>query len=176
MSSAMIRNLSHTIAPVYHLDRNGRDWHLANGVSLRAPDRHSFGFSLDNQDIPPLAFFSRNPPLHINKMCDAIIALWNGGKLYFVVVEQKTANKNDYDKQLANGKLFCEWLVALFVHHGYCHSQSVEYVGLLVWEPRPSPRREATAHQPVVPSMHPLFQRHFEARNQTSIPLQGLIG
>ena len=112
MIRTTLEKLQKAIDDKYRLTRDGRDWELADGVKLRVPNRHSLGFSLDNRKTPPFAFFSGNPPAHVAKMCDAIVVLPYQGSLYFFVVEQKTGNKDDYARQLANGKFFCEWLVA----------------------------------------------------------------
>lgn len=165
----MIDMLRKSIKQQYYLPQSGRDWELtdklANTVKLRVPNRHSFGFSLDNQKNPPLAFFSANPPAHIAKMCDAIVALLCKGVLYFFIIEQKTGHKEDYQKQLANGKFFCQWLVSLYCHHGYCDADSVQYIGMLVWQPRQSPRKGGTAHQKPVSIRNPLFHKCFEEPN-----------
>lgn len=175
MSRTMFETLQKAINPKYHLAREGRYWMLADGVKLRAPDRHSLGFSLDNQKNPPLAFFSGSPPAHVAKMCDAIIVLPYRGSLYFFVVEQKTGNKDDYTRQLANGKFFCEWLVSLWCHHGYCDAESVQYVGLLIWQPRQSPRKGKTAHQKPKSRKSSLFDRYFHESNNPLIMLTSYL-
>lgn len=170
--------LEKTIAPRYRLERDGRDWILPDkAVRLRAPHRSSFGFSLDNQENPPLAFFSSNPPEHVAKMCDAIVALQDKNILYFFIVEQKTMNSGDYIKQLTNGKAFCEWLVSLYKYHGYLNVQRVEFIGLLVWEPRQMPSKGGTSHQQTYkPRNRSPFPRFFNLRNQDLILLQSLTG
>lgn len=168
----MIDLLQNSIKQQYYLPRNGKDWELADSVKLRAPNHHSFGFSLDNQENPPLAFFSASPPTHIAKMCDAIIALLDKGILYFFIIEQKTSHEEDYRKQLANGKFFCEWLVSLYCHHGYCDPASVQYIGMLVWQPRPSPSKDGTRRRKPEPINFPLFGNQcFEERNNQMIKL-----
>ena len=169
--------LKETIALRYHLPREGPDWLLAKGIRLRSPHRHSLGFSLDNARKPPLAFFSGSPPPDLAKMCDAILALDDKEGLYLFIVEQKTADSGDYDKQLANGRLFCEWLISLYRQHGYCSKQQrIEFIGLLVWEPRPTPRKGSTSHQPYEPAKRTGFPRFFNLRNESLIQLRDLIG
>lgn len=161
MGETMIDLLQKSIKQQYYLLRNGRDWVLADGVNLRAPNRYSLGFSLDNSKNPPLAFFSENPPADIAKMCDAIIVLPHKSILYFFIIEQKTSNKGDYRKQLANGKFFCQWLVSLYCHHGYCDAASVQYIGMLIWQPRQSPSKGEMTHRrkpaPRKTALFPLF-------------------
>ena len=169
--------LKETIAPRYHLPRENRDWLLDKGIRLRTPHRNAIGFSLDNAEEPPLAFFSGSPPPDLAKMCDAILALDDKEVLYLFIVEQKTADAGDYAKQLANGRLFCEWLISLYRQHGYCsRQQRIEFIGLLVWEPRPTPRKGGTAHQPYESARSPLFARFFNLRNESLIHLRDLIG
>ena len=175
-----IDTLTRTIREEYHLDRERRDWILPDKIQnqeikVRAPNRNSFGFSLDNRQSPPLAFLGNNPPEHIAKMCDAIIVHLTSNNLYFFIIEQKTSSKEDYNKQLANGKFFCEWLVKLFQHHGYWSAEKVEYIGLLVWKPRPSPRKQRTSHQSLQPENHPLFSIYYSIPNRSSFSLSELI-
>ena len=169
--------LNETIALGYHLPRKNRDWLLDKGIRLRSPHRNAIGFSLDNAQKPPLAFFSGSPPPDLAKMCDAILALDYREVLYLFIVEQKTADSGDYAKQLANGRLFCEWLISLFRQHDYCSKQQrIEFIGLLVWEPRPTPRKGGTSHQPYEPEKRPGFPRFFNLPNESLIQLRDLIG
>ena len=171
----MISMLTGSIDPCYHLQRDSRDWILADNVKIRAKDRHSFGFSLDNSRNPPLSFFSRNPTEHIAKMCDAIIAQLDDDVLYFLVIEQKSGNKDDADKQLANGKFFCQWLISLYDCHGYWDVRKVEYIGLLVWRPRRSEDKDGTSHRAMQPQTHPLFSRYYSIENRTEFSLRDLL-
>ena len=173
----MVEIIKETIRGGYELDRpGGRDWILDNNVKIRAPHRHSFGFSLDNPGKPPLAFFSGSPPKNIAKMCDAIVALSHREKLYLFLVEQKTANLDQCQKQLANGKFFCDWLFSLYKWHGYCTNDPV-YIGLLIWQPRPLPQKEETAYRAVEVKRkaHNLFTCFFEIRNECDINLKKLV-
>lgn len=142
----MISIIEKTIDPKYRLPRKNRDWLLNNGVKLRAPSRHSFAFSLDNQSEPSFAFFNDSPPKNIAKMCDAIVAMNFKNELCLFIIEQKTQHPGEYRKQLSNGKHFCNWLFSLYEEHKY-YSRDPVYIGLLISEPRPTPPRETTTHQ-----------------------------
>ena len=174
MNEKMVEIIKKTIRGDYKLKRRGRGWLLDNDVKLHASDRHSFGFSLDNAENPPLAFFSIRPPKHIAKMCDAIIALLYDNKLYLFIVEQKTKNSGQYRRQLANGKLFCDWLFSLYKQHGCCNDEPV-YVGLFIWEPRRTPAKQGTFHPPVKSKKHELFACFFEEKNKRDIYLDALV-
>ena len=169
----MLETIEKTIHKDFHLTRQGRDWLLDDDVKLRAPDRHSFGFSLDKKRS--FAFFSNSPPEHLAKMCDAIIALLFKQRLFLFIVEQKSAYRVPYDKQLANGKHFCDWLFSLYKEHGYCYKDPVS-IGLLIWQPRQLPRKGMTSHQPKGPTRsHRLFDAFFEEQNTTRVYLGDLI-
>ncbi len=171
--------LEETIDPRHHLSRQGRDWQLAKDIRVRAPHQRSFGFSLDRPGTRPMAFLIGNPPADIAKMCDAIIALFHREVLYFFVIEQKTMNRDDYFKQLVNGKLFCDWLVSLYNYHGYLREhrvRTIEFIALLVWEPRQSPRKGGTSPRSYQPEQRLPFLKFFDLPNETLIPLKDLIG
>ena len=109
------------------------------------------GFSLD---VPapkqkPLAFFSSQPSTHLAKICDALIAVVHQGKLYLFAIEAKSGNKDDYRKQLANGRHFWHWLIALCKEHGYLPSKSeLLYMAVLIWKPRKKQvRKGVTTHR-----------------------------
>ncbi len=184
MPPTMINTIKNTINSAYHLNRNGRGWLLDNDVTLCAPHRHCFGFSLDNHKKPPppppppLAFFNAAPPEDIAKMCDAIVAIWHKQTLYLLIIEQKTAHKGYYRKQLANGKLFCDWLIALYKEHGHWSGKPV-FIGMLIWQPRNSPRKGATSHrggQGKAPfTKSPPFDYFIELENETCIALNALL-
>ena len=174
MNRGTIDIIEKTIHKDYWLNRQDRDWLLDNNVKLRAPNRHSVGFSLDNGKNLPLAFFGGDPPEHIAKMCDAIVALLYDNKLYLFIVEQKTANSGQYRRQLANGKLFCDWLFSLYKQHGYCDDEPV-YVGLFIWKPRRTPAKQGTFHPPVKSEKHELFACFFEEQNKLDIYLDALV-
>ncbi len=171
----IINTIKDTIDSAYHLNRDGRAWLLEDDVKLRAPHQHCLGFSLDNHEKPPLAFFNTSPPEHIAKMCDAIVAIWHKQTLWLLIIEQKTAHKNGYKKQLTNGKLFCDWLVALYKEHGYWSSKPV-FIGMLIWQPRESPRKGTTSHRDEAQfRKSPPFDHFIELKNQTHIALDDLL-
>ncbi len=175
MPPTMINTIKNTINSAYHLNKDDRDWLLDNGVKLRAPHQPCFGFSLDNHKKPPLAFFNAAPPKHIAKICDAIVAIWHKQTLCLLIIEQKTAHKDHYKKQLANGKLFCDWLIALYKEHGHWSGKPV-FIGLLIWEPRNSPRKGTTAHRGEAPfTKSPSFNYFIELKNETHIALNALL-
>ena len=132
-----IEAIKKTIHPDYHLQRNGKYWKLNEQptVKLRVPDPHSIGFSLDNQDRPPLAFLSKSPPRHVAKISDAILVLRYQQKVYWFIIEQKSAYKHGYKEQLINSKYFCDWLTALCKQYQYLVNDPI-YISLLVWQPR----------------------------------------
>ena len=68
-------------------------------------------------------------------MCDAIIAVWFKEGFYLFIIEQKTAHTGDYQKQLANGRHFCNWPISLYEEHGYLPVNPV-YISLLIYQPR----------------------------------------
>ncbi len=176
MANKVIDTLKRVIDSQYYLPRQQRDWCLPNNVRLRAPNSNTIAFSLDNQNNPPFAFMGNSPPEHIAKMCDAMIAFIHKNQVYMFVIEQKTSNKGDYKRQIANGKLFCDWLISLCCYHGYIPNVSIKYVALLVWEPRPTPPKGMTTHkQPKQALSHPLFQRVVDERNNPLVQLQNLI-
>ncbi|MCY3985422.1 MAG: hypothetical protein OXF23_00025 [Candidatus Dadabacteria bacterium] len=175
MSKAAIDLIKRTIKKDYHLQRQSKNWFLANDVKLRAPGKDSLGFSLDNAQKPPFAFFEGDLPEHMAKMCDAIIALSFRQHLYLFIIEQKTSSPGEYKKQTSNGKYFCEWLFSLYKEHGHCFDEPI-YIGLLIWEPRESPPKGKTSHRSKpVPGMHHNFEYFFEEKNNQRICLQKFI-
>ncbi len=172
----MIDDIERTIDSKYHLKQDNNLW-LVEGIEIKALDRHSFGFTLDKQESPPFAFLSACPPAHVAKMCDAIIAVSNRKTLYMFSIEKKTANKDDYRKQLTNGKLFCDWLFSLYREHGH-HGGEPVHIGLLIWEPRPQPRKGTTTHgaDGLETRQHPdPFHAVFSAQNRNHLVLQDMI-
>ena len=174
----IIETIRQTIHQDCLLKRKDRDWQIGESplVNLRAPHRHSIGFSLDNRAKEPFPFFSSQPPAGLVKMCDAIIALPYKETLYLFLVEQKTAHKDDYKKQLVNGALFCNWLFSLYKYHGYINVKPV-LIGLLIRQPRQkAPRKGTTAHRRGrEPKTCPLLQRLFEVNNENCIALAEFI-
>ena len=179
MSKATIDTLEKTIHNRYHMQRKDRNWLLDQGLRLRAPDRHSFGFSLDNANKKPFAFLSDTPPEHVAKMCDAIVAQSYEESLYLFVIEQKTGNPDSFKKQITNGKLFCDWLCALYRNHGYM-DDGPTIIALLIWEPRLSPNKGTTTHDSdngvdELDMSDSHFHHGFQVRNQQNINLKMLI-
>lgn len=170
----MIEAIKKTIHENYWLDREDRDWFLDDNVKLHAPHRHSVAFSLDNRKKPPFGFLGGNPPAGVAKMCDAIVALFDGGKLYVFIVEQKTQNLDEHEKQLANGKFFCDWLFSLYREYGHCNEEPV-YIGLLVWRPRERPGIGQMTHRIGETRKHKLFADFFEIRNKPDISLWDIV-
>ena len=113
MNQTLAELFQQTINKTLQLNRKGRDWSLNEKplIKIKAPSRHSLGFSLDCEQYGSL--FGGNAPLDIAKMCDAIIVLSCKNRDYIFVIEQKTRYKDGYKKQLSNGKYFCDWLLAL---------------------------------------------------------------
>jgi len=171
-----------TIRKNYKLKRRNKDWLCQNGelIKLRSPGNKSFGFSLDNSTKPLFCFISSNPPQHINKMCDAIICLSYKDKDYLFIIEKKTGNKYNYELQLINGKLFCDWILTLFKQHNhYTDTKSINYIALLVWKPREVPNRGTTAHNQdrsgTPQSLAGHFNRFEEIKNQSEIYLKDYL-
>lgn len=111
----IIARLEQTMKKQLKLKRNNRDWLIpGTNIRVRSLHRHSMGFSLDVPDSKkkPLAFFSGSPPQHLAKICDALIAAVDQRKLYLFAIEIKSGNKDDYYKQLTNGRHFWRWLIS----------------------------------------------------------------
>ena len=179
----IIKILEQTIDDELKLKRDNRDWLISDtNVQMRSPHRHSMGFSLDipapNQK--PLAFFSGHPPRYLAKMCDALIAVVDQHKLYLFAIEIKSSNKDGYCKQLANGRHFWRWLIALCKEHGYLPLQSEPlYIAVLIWKPREKQvRKGATAHcgnSGIKVTTQKNFTIRFEIKNLNLIILHELI-
>lgn len=144
-------------------------------IRVHTNSKNSFGFCLDDAKRPPFQFFKPSPPEHLKKMCDAIIIFEGGQTLYFTLIEQKTGDPAEYDRQLANGKFFCEWLVSLCREHGYCLHTNISYFGVLVWEPRLMPLKGSTTHSLPEACPHRLFDKFFDLQNQTDIDIDQLV-
>ncbi len=171
----MIEKIGKTIRGNYRLSRKNYCWLLNDDVKLCAPNVNSLGFSLDNKRRPPFAFFKDDPPAYMAKMCDAVIALSIEQKLYLFIVEQKTSDPCGYEKQLSNGRCFCDWLFSLYKEHGYCSDDPI-YIGLLIWQPRTSPSRGGTSHKnKLAPITHHRFEYCFEEKNKQNIDLREFV-
>ncbi len=183
MCRELVDLVQRTINSKYTLEREDKSWFLNEAkehggeIAIRAANRYSFAFSLDhpNQDNQPLAFFSAQPPGGIAKMCDAIMVCHHKQQCYLFLIERKTAHRDDYRKQLHNGKFFCDWLLRLYEEHGHV-CQSPVFIGLLIWFPRRSPPRQGTAHGAEGSGIRPadadkeFFDHSFKIENQKLIP------
>ena len=177
MNQKLAELFQQTIHKTLQLNKKGRDWSLNEEprITIKAPCRYSLGFSLDCEQYGSL--FGGNAPLDIAKMCDAIIVLSYKNKDYIFVIEQKTKCRNDYKKQLANGKYFCDWLLALLKEHNH-YNGKVVFIGLLCWLPREkSLRKGETRHGNYVEKQNNETQCDllFEIRNEAHIYLQKII-
>lgn len=153
MCRELVRLVLDTINERYALKREDRHWVLNETregnwkTKIRAENRHSFAFSLDHADQAnrPLAFFGGEPPKGVARMCDAIMVCHHDQRCYLFLIELKTKYKKGYEKQLRNGKIFCDWLLKLYQEHGHACSAPV-FVSLLIWFPRNSPPKQGTRH------------------------------
>ena len=181
----IIEILEQTIEKKLKLKRDNQDWlipEINTNIQVRSPHRHSMGFSLDVPDSKqrPLAFFSSSPPQYLAKMCDALIAVVNQRKLYLFAIEIKSGSKDDYCKQLTNGRHFWHFLMALCKEHGYLPLQSEPlYIAVLIWKPREKQvRKGATAHRGnsgIKAATQKGFDARFEIQNHNLIILHKLI-
>ena len=181
----IIAILEKTIDKKLHLQQNQQSWLIHDNntnIQARSPHRHSMGFSLDVPDSKqkPLAFFSILPPRYLAKMCDALIAVVDQSKLYLFAIEIKSENKGDYRKQLANGRHFWRWLIALCKEHGYLPLKPEPlHIAVLIWKPRKKQvRKGATAHTKnhgIESATQEGFTARFEIRNRSSFRLYDLI-
>ena len=178
----IINELKRTIDRKLYLRRDNRDWLIpANtDIRIRSPHRHSMGFSLDAPKQKPLAFFSDQPPPHLAKICDALIAVVHQNRLYLFAIEAKSGNRDDYRKQLANGRHFWHWLIALCKEHEYLPLQSEPlYIAVLIWEPREKQvRKGTTAHRRnsgINIDAQDGFIVQFKIQNRSLISLHDLI-
>ena len=179
----IIAILEQTIDDELKLKRDNRDWLIPDtNIQARSPHRHSIGFSLDVSDSKqkPLAFFSGSPPQGLAKICDALIAVFDQSKLYLFAIEIKTGSKDDYRKQLANGRHFWHWLIALCKEHGYLTLKPEPlYIAVLIWKPREKQvRKGATTHTKnhgIESAIQEGFTARFEIRNRSSFRLYDLI-
>jgi len=101
-------------------------------------------------------------------------------KDYLFIIEKKTGNKDNYELQLINGKLFCDWILTLFKQHNYyTNTRSINYIALLVWKPREVPNRGTTAHNQnrsgTPQSLAGHFNRFEEIKNQSEIYLKDYL-
>ena len=179
----IIAVLEKTIDQKLHLQQNQQGWLIPDintNIQVRVLHEHSMGFSLDVTDSKqkPLAFFSSRPPRYLAKICDALIAVFDQSKLYLFAIEIKSERKNNYNKQLANGRHFWGWLIALCKEHGYLPLKPL-YIAVLIWQPRKKHvRKGATAHRinsGIETGEQEGFTAWFEIRNRSSFRLDDLI-
>lgn len=132
----------------FHLERQEKEWTIEGNkdVKIRAPINNSIGFCLDLKKNKPFPFFA-DPPKHVAKMCDGIIVLSHKGKDYIFVIELKSVHPDRYKKQLKNGQYFCDWLLTLLRAYEH-YKETVNFIGLLCYEPRETPSKGTTSHQP----------------------------
>ena len=108
-------------------------------------------------------------------MCDAIAAVCYKGRLYVGIFEQKTKNKNDYWRQLANGKLFAAWLLNVYRTQGYPVDECTMF-GVLAWAPRQIPDKGISHRRAHKPQRNVgEFDWYFEFRNEPRISFMGMI-
>lgn len=184
MSSDFIDTIQRAIRGQYHLRRGERKWILEEDASkvrihIHVPIERSIAFSLDRKP-KPFTFFADNPPPDFAKMCDAVLFYLHGNKTYLFVIEIKTGDPGECEKQLINGKLFCNWLINLYIQHKSLNP-CVTVIPLLIWKPRENPgRKGTTTHRGNDDSIQemPLRQfdeRGFEIRNRNTVPISELI-
>ena len=140
----------------------------------------SFSLDIPDSNQKPLAFFSIRPPRYLAKICDALIAVVDQSKLYLLAIEVKSERKNNYNKQLANGRYFWAWLIALCKEHGYLPLKPEPlYIAVLIWKPREKQvRKGATTHSKnhgIESATQDGFTARFEIRNRSSFRLYDLI-
>ena len=186
MSSDFIDTIQRAVRGQYHLQKCKRKWIFKEdtGVPRKTVHIHvsiedSIAFSLDREP-KPFAFFSDQAPPGFAKMCDAILFYFCENKTYLFVIEVKTGNKGDCENQLINGKLFCDWLISLYIQHK-SSNPCVSVVPLLIWEPRQnSDRKGTTTHHGngdgiQEKSFGRFDERGFEIRNRNTVPISDLI-
>ncbi|MBF2761104.1 MAG: hypothetical protein ISN28_12735 [Ectothiorhodospiraceae bacterium AqS1] len=186
MAIDTIKAIEKTIGSRYRLERKNRDWLLDESdrqIRIRVPDKNPIAFSLDKKDTNHFAFFSGNPPEGIAKICDAFLFCVYEGKGYLFIIEVKSAYREESEKQLINGRLFCDWLLSLCQEHGYL-STEFSIVSLLLWEPRKREVAYKMASDRQSDKDDPDIERkpktkHFgfrlEVKNRRRITLQELI-
>ncbi len=166
----------------FRLDRQGRKWTIegATNVQIHVPTNKSVGFCLEDiEENKPVegnkAFpFFGNPPEHVAKMCDGIIALSYKDKDYIFMIELKSGNTDDYKIQIKNGQYFCEWLLTLF--EKYCHyEKKVHFIGLLCYKSKMTKKDETGRNQsPASPTRY-MDLPIYKYRDQENIDLINVI-
>ncbi len=186
MVNDIIRTIGRSIDRRYHLERNDREWLLDEAdkrIEIRVPDRNSIAFSLDKKDENPFAFFGGNPPGGMAKICDAFLFCVYERQGYGFIIEMKSGHKEESEKQMINGRFFCDWLLALCREHGYLNVD-FSIASLLLWEPRERDiTRELTSYRRSGIEKSEIEQRpktdhfpfRFEVRYRKRISLGDLI-
>ena len=138
MSKEFICTIKRSIHGKYHL-RNAtkNSWVVQEShrtIKIRSPNEDSIAFSLDRSDPEPFAFFSASPPDDFARMCDIILFCSHNNEIYLFLIEIKTGRDEGYETQVMNGKLFCDWLIALCIQHKSLNPNAI-VVPLLIWKP-----------------------------------------
>lgn len=135
----------------FHLKNIGCVWQVKEGettIKFRA-SKDSFGFSLDKGAVKNrFGFFPKADEdrlEHIAKICDGIIISQYKQGICIFLIELKSNYSGDYKKQLTNGYLFCQWLLALLKEYEY-FEEKVKFVGLLHKSIRSN--KQTSRHQP----------------------------
>lgn len=180
MAKSIIDMLKETIDVQYHLQAGNGCWQMKDDVTLLTNGADSVGFSLDvnelQTDAKPLAVFGANATKGLTRMCDAIVALMVWDRLFMVSIEKTGGSSSDFRQQLANGKMFLDWIIALSVYHDYHDGDNIEHIGLLVKGGRSRKRKGTTTHPPPVLIKHDAFARCYDAKNARIIDLLELAG
>ncbi len=186
MVSDIIKTIERAIDRRYHLERNDREWLLDESdkrIEIRVPDRNSIAFSLDRRDENPFAFFGGNPPGGMAKICDAFLFCVYERQGYGFIIEMKSGHKEESEKQMINGRFFCDWLLALCREHGYLNAD-FSIASLLLWEPREQEMTRALTSSLRFDIEEPDIERRpntehfpfrFEVKSRRRVDLRNLI-
>ena len=108
-------------------------------------------------------------------MCDAIAVVCHGGRLYVRIVEQKTEHKDEHWRQIANGRLFAQWLLDIYSAQGYEVGEYTVF-GVLAWQPRRSPNKGTSTYVDLKGQRDVNdFDWYFEFRNERRIYVPDII-
>lgn len=160
----------------FHLKNIGCVWQINEGettVQFRASN-DSFGFSLDKGGVEDrFGFFSKSNEDRLEdiaKICDGIIISKYNQGIYIFLIELKSNYSGHYKKQLTNGYLFCQWLLALLKEYEY-FTEQVTFVGLLHKSMKSNKQTSRHNQQPM--NKTPYFSI-FQA-NHTELLLSGYL-
>ena len=148
---------------------------LEKRARVYASQKDSQALKLDYQKPHPFHFFSESPPPDLKKMCDAIVLHRRQDRIFCTLIELKTGDPGDSEQQLANGMMFCQWLVGLIRHHRGVPQDPVTYFGVLVWEPKDSVSKGPTVRKPPKAKPHDLFDKFFDIRDLPHFGVDELI-